>query len=155
MGARDVYPMNFSFYIVIACAMTLLFWWLPQAVDSHTRWDLVALVASVATVLALPLLPSRGSDAAAFTMDHLPENEGYDERLLRTREAFADRYELTARQAEVFGLLMRGMKGQAIAGELGLSVWTVKGYITDIYAKTGVHSYKELMLLVSNGQPSS
>ncbi len=45
---------------------------------------------------------------------------------------------LTAREAEVLGLLARGLATKEIAGELGIAPRTVKHHIEHVYDKTGV-----------------
>lgn len=50
---------------------------------------------------------------------------------------------LTPRELEVLRLVARGMPNSDIAATLGLSVRTVKGYLTDIFAKLGVSSRTE------------
>lgn len=51
---------------------------------------------------------------------------------------------LTARESEVFVLLMEDLDAQAIAVRLGISRTTVNTHIQHVYTKFGVHSYKEL-----------
>ncbi len=50
---------------------------------------------------------------------------------------------LTPRELEVIKLVARGMPNRDIAATLGLSVRTVKGYLTDIFSKLGVGSRTE------------
>jgi DNA-binding NarL/FixJ family response regulator len=52
--------------------------------------------------------------------------------------------ELTAREAEVLGLLQRGRANAQIASELHVSVETVRTHVRSIYRKLGVHSRAEL-----------
>ena len=52
---------------------------------------------------------------------------------------------LTAREAEVFGLLAQGRDGGYIQRQLGVSYNTVKTHVAHIYAKLGVHSHQELI----------
>lgn len=59
-----------------------------------------------------------------------------------------DRCGLTKREAEVLVLLARGKNAVAVQDELGLSYSTVKTHKQSIYAKLGVHSQQELLLLV-------
>lgn len=50
---------------------------------------------------------------------------------------------LTARELEVLRLIARGMSNNDIATTLGLRLRTVKGYVTDIFAKLGVSTRTE------------
>lgn len=51
---------------------------------------------------------------------------------------------LTAREAEVFSLLVEDLDAAAIAQRLGVSGATVHTHVSHVYAKFGVHSRKEL-----------
>lgn len=50
----------------------------------------------------------------------------------------------TQREREIIGLICQGMTAQKIACTLGISVWTVKNHLKNIYAKQGVTSRVEL-----------
>ncbi len=50
---------------------------------------------------------------------------------------------LTAREAEVLGLLAGGMTNKRIAAELFLSVSTVQRHVANVYAKIGAHGRAE------------
>jgi len=54
---------------------------------------------------------------------------------------------LSDREKEVFELLAQGLGNKAIAARLYLSVRTVEGHLASIYAKLGVHSRTEAMLV--------
>lgn len=55
---------------------------------------------------------------------------------------------LTAREAEVLELLVRGHSKTRIAETFLISENTVRGHVKHIYAKLGVHSKQELLDLV-------
>ena len=52
---------------------------------------------------------------------------------------------LTAREAEVLGLLAQGNTTARIEAELGIGRNTVKYHVKNVYAKLGVHSPQELI----------
>lgn len=54
---------------------------------------------------------------------------------------------LTDREREILGLLAQGLSNKTIAARLYLSVRTVEGHLTNIYARLGVHSRTEAMLV--------
>jgi two-component system response regulator DctR/two-component system response regulator FixJ len=56
---------------------------------------------------------------------------------------------LTAREREVFDLLVRGYSNKAIASELDLSAKTVESHRAAIVAKTGANGLAQLMKLAS------
>jgi DNA-binding NarL/FixJ family response regulator len=53
---------------------------------------------------------------------------------------------LSPRQKDVLQLLVRGFKNKEIAWELGLSVGTVKAYLTTLFEKVGARDRFELAL---------
>lgn len=63
------------------------------------------------------------------------------------------RHSLTAREAEVAALVARGLRDAEVAAELQLSVHTVKGYLREIFKKTGVRSRVELARLALGDTP--
>lgn len=54
---------------------------------------------------------------------------------------------LTDREREILDLLAGGLSNKAIAARLYLSVRTVEGHLANIYARLGVHSRTEAMLI--------
>lgn len=54
---------------------------------------------------------------------------------------------LTEREREILNLLAQGLSNKLIAAQLYLSVRTVEGHLANIYARLGVHSRTEAMLL--------
>jgi DNA-binding CsgD family transcriptional regulator len=56
----------------------------------------------------------------------------------------SDAYRLTAREAEVVGLTVRGHSNAEIARLLWLSPWTVADHLKSVFEKTGVRSRGEL-----------
>jgi DNA-binding NarL/FixJ family response regulator len=54
---------------------------------------------------------------------------------------------LSEREAEILDLLALGQGNKSIAAQLYLSVRTVEGHLASIYAKLGVHSRSEAMLI--------
>ena len=56
----------------------------------------------------------------------------------------SDAYRLTAREAEVVALTVRGFSNAEIARTLWLSPWTVGDHLKNVFEKTGVRSRGEL-----------
>jgi DNA-binding NarL/FixJ family response regulator len=54
---------------------------------------------------------------------------------------------LTEREREILALLAQGSSNKMIAAKLYLSVRTVEGHLANIYARLGVHSRTEAMLI--------
>lgn len=143
----------FGIFVLAACAGSLVFWLLKVAVPQETLvYSLLGGFGAACSLLVIPFLPSRGSSANVFTMAHLPEDEGSQERNERARRSVAEEYGFTLRETQVFELLMRGMTRDEVAAELEISPWTVKNHIRAVFSKTGAHSTKELMALVYGGE---
>ena len=54
---------------------------------------------------------------------------------------------LNARELQIFKLASKGMKNKEIAQELDLNLRTIKGYLTNIYAKLNVNSRTEALVV--------
>jgi len=61
------------------------------------------------------------------------------------REAFARRYRLSPREAEVAELVLRGYRNPDIAAALGIASSTTKRHLTRIFDKIGVDSRTQLI----------
>lgn len=61
-------------------------------------------------------------------------------------ETFAADHNLTAREREVFDLMLRGRDARSIGEALVISDNTAKAHIRSIYAKTGVHTRQEFVV---------
>jgi len=55
---------------------------------------------------------------------------------------------LSPQQARIVGLILRGMRDKQIAAELGLSVPTVRTYLSRVFVRVGVQDRVELILRV-------
>ncbi len=55
--------------------------------------------------------------------------------------------ELTAREVEILGQLVRGLGNKQIAGELGLAEGTVRIHLSNIFEKMGVHDRTQAAIL--------
>ena len=150
-SVTEVFSRLAMLFVGGACGASVLYWGLQEFV-APVRPDIVAsLVAAVAigaSLLILPLLPSRGSNAQVFTLDRLPENEPVEIARMQARDAVVTSCGFTPREAEVLDCLLDGLPHDETAERLGISSWTVKNHTRSIYAKTGTHSVKELMALV-------
>lgn len=68
-------------------------------------------------------------------------------------EAVISEYKLTARQQEVFRMLVRGRNASYIADTFVISISTSKAHIHNIYRKLNIHSQQELINLVEEAEP--
>ena len=90
-------------------------------------------------------------EAVDYALEEPPQEE-QDAHHTPNREASAVEDEahpepypdgLTAREAEVLGLLASGKTNKQIASELVLSVSTVQRHVANVYAKIGAHGRAE------------
>ena len=62
---------------------------------------------------------------------------------------FINRYGISAREAEIIGLVAQGLSNKEIADELNISFTTVRTHIYNIYKKTGAGSRVDLLSIIS------
>jgi DNA-binding CsgD family transcriptional regulator len=86
-------------------------------------------------VHVLPFAPKTGAGDVAVSVREL----GIE------REAFARRYRLSHREAEVAELVLRGYGNPEIATALGIAPTTTKRHLTRIFRKIGVRSRSRLV----------
>jgi DNA-binding CsgD family transcriptional regulator len=86
-------------------------------------------------VYALPIRTVIGDPHVAVTVREL----GIE------RDAFASRYGLSPREAEVAELVLRGYPNPVIASMLGIAPTTIKRHLTRIFDKIGVSSRTQLV----------
>ena len=75
-----------------------------------------------------------------------------EEQLAQRLEAIAGECELTEREAEIMGYLVRGDTYQDICSRLVLSQNTIKTHVRHLYAKVGVANRSQLCALVGGPQ---
>lgn len=64
------------------------------------------------------------------------------------KKSLAD-YGLTARESKIASLIAQGYLNETIAQTLGISIGTVKNYISSIYAKLEVNNRQQAILLIA------
>ena len=69
---------------------------------------------------------------------------------LRVPEAETYGFGLTRREAQIIGALVDGQTNKDIAGTFGISEYTVKHHLTNVYDKLGVYNRVELVLFAMN-----
>lgn len=133
-GPRSVVPLYASFAFMIA--MRALFSGLHSLLPE-------SLYATLVAVVVLPeATPSQVSGASETS----PLGQRPD--IVAACSALGDRFELTPREREIFLLLAQNYRAPYIAEKLVVSQSTVKTHMRNLYAKLGVHSQAELLLLV-------
>jgi len=64
--------------------------------------------------------------------------------------AFANRYDFTARETDVFRLVCRGLGNESIASQLGIQVPTLRSHLRAVYSKLGCHDRVYAVILAMN-----
>ena len=85
-------------------------------------------------------------NASGATLDAGADNEVSP----RASEAEIARFGLTPRELQIIGALVDGQTNKDIAGTFGISEYTVKHHLTNVYDKLGVYNRVELVLFAIN-----
>lgn len=101
--------------------------------------DDVAFGAAVGLLGSAPSAMKPSAQASQPSVDEL--------RAKRCRE-LAERYELSAREEDVLGMLSYGRSLDVIASTLGIAPSTVRSHRDHIYRKLGIHNRQELLDIV-------
>ncbi len=128
---------------VLASCAVMSYPWAP--LDKPKVGMACALIALVVSVACLPTAEVKAlsiSGARPLSLRALgPEQRGRWSGVIVERG-------LTAREAEVFVLMVRDLDAPAIAEELSVSRATVNTHVQHIYRKFGVHGRKELLAVL-------
>lgn len=87
------------------------------------------------------------------TKDRPGEDHLYRDRISKQSAALQQHYRLSAREAEVMELIVRGNSVARIAESLVVSENTIRTHSKRIYAKLGVHKKQELLDLIEQFSP--
>ena len=124
---------------VIASTLVTSVKWAP--LDKPKVILIITLCMLIVTIVCLPAADVKvltATEGAPRPLRDLPAE---------TRERLSGQivaHGLTAREAEVFSLMMDDLDAAGIAARLGVSGATVHTHVQHVYAKFGVHSRKEL-----------
>lgn len=86
---------------------------------------------------------SGAPQSVEFQMDESIDTESKDSKLM----LFSQQYQLTARESEIFALMLKKMTNQEICDNLFISLGTVKTHTHNIFSKLGVSKRKEALSL--------
>ena len=120
---------------VIVCDFT----WAP--LDKPKVAMTIGFLMLIVTIVCLPSASGKVISVAASQPQGLRD---LDDGARESLSAQIVAHSLTAREAEVFALLMDDLDAAAIAERLGVSGATVHTHVSHVYTKFGVHSRKEL-----------
>lgn len=148
LRATDAVPPYYAVYALSVVTASAVACALYAVSDEGFAARILSAIAAASMFLLVPTLPARTSSVEVMSFEKLPEDEDAEGRKERAVRDVAQACSLTARESEVMRLVVRGCSREEIAGEFGISASTVKNHITSLYAKTGVHSARELAALV-------
>lgn len=125
--------------VAAAYIITQCFVWAP--LDKPKVAMTIGFLMLIVCVVCLP-----GADAKVISLASAQPTSlrDLDDEKRESLSGLIVSHGLTAREAEVFSLLMDDMDPAAIAERLGVSGATVHTHVSHVYAKFGVHSRKEL-----------
>jgi DNA-binding CsgD family transcriptional regulator len=105
----------------------------------------VAVAVCVYVLLAFIVLwcfrASRRAAHVEVVVERVPES--FEDASRERMEALADARGLTPRECDVYLLLLKGGTAKTIAGELGVSPYTVQGHVQSLYGKLGVNKKEQ------------
>lgn len=117
-------------------------------------WDAASAFVQAAQQIGVSgiVLKTRSADALVDALERIVAGErlGLDEH--GARGAAGRSVDLSDRESEVLALIAQGMTNAQIAGELYLSVETVKTYVKRLYAKLDVHNRAQAAVAASTLQ---
>jgi DNA-binding NarL/FixJ family response regulator len=86
-------------------------------------------------------------DAHRLCLHRVSSGEMWFEKSLTESFGAARHVSLSPRESQLVAMLTRGLKNQAISDELGLTVGTVKVYLSNLFRKSGAKDRFELAIL--------
>ena len=145
LPARVVVPHMYLANVTSGCVGALLVAVAHNLGGEALCYEAAALAGVLAALSFVPMLPTRHSAITVMVSGNLPEDERPEDRVLRVKNALVESKVLTAREAEVFELLVANRTRKEIAERLCISASTVKNHTTSVYEKLGVHAQHELV----------
>ncbi len=98
-------------------------------------------------VVALSALGTAGLSLVVFTPVRLPDSEELRRRFTGVQ--------ISRREAEVLSFVLKGHKAGEIAGQLGITQYTVKDHLKHAYAKLGITSRGQLLARLAEFGPAT
>jgi DNA-binding CsgD family transcriptional regulator len=137
-----------------------------RAADHLARWLQEQYATDLVTVLRdhISQIRSTGTAGDTLTLVRLPQGSRLfidvsplesGHRVVTVRapglelSLIAHHYKLTPKELRVVEHVIRGLSNQAIASVMEVSIETVKKHLTSVFAKLGVDSRTQLIILVS------
>ncbi len=115
--------------------------------------ELVSLCPIIKTKASITSKPE--SKNKHTTKQDCAPDQGIQDRISKQMVTLKAHYRLTAREAEIMELMVRGRTVYRIAEELVISENTVRMHSKNIYSKLNVHKKQEMIDLVETFKPSN
>ncbi|MBR2836257.1 MAG: response regulator transcription factor [Coriobacteriales bacterium] len=117
---------------------------------TNTEALLVAAVLGLIAILTFIVL-SEKTVFSDWNINYVLNTQNGEQEIADPLAGFGTTFHLTQREEEILYLLAQGNSALVISKELFIAEGTVKAHIQHIYQKLGVHTRKELMTLIENG----
>ena len=89
-------------------------------------------------------------DHLSYRLSKANESSKAPLKVYPDKEYLIDNYQLTRREIEILFLLLDGNDRNIISDQLSISPNTLKKHASNIYRKTNVNNYRELIKLMEN-----
>ena len=132
-------------YAGAALARIIVYWIVWAPLDKPKVAMTIGFLMLIVTIVCLPTAGAKVISVAASQPTSLRD---LDEEKRERLSGLIVSHGLTAREAEVFALLVDDLDAATIAQRLSVSNATVHTHISHVYTKFGVHSRKELERMV-------
>ncbi|MEG0071114.1 MAG: helix-turn-helix transcriptional regulator [Raoultibacter sp.] len=114
--------------------------WTLEHVDTETLYKVLPFIMTGLTAIVMLL----GVKSEHYTPDQ-KQTLSFGEVVHAQASAIAEQFNLTSREQEILIYLLAGRSRPFIRDELVISLSTVNSHVKNIYMKTAVHSYQELL----------
>ena len=132
-------------YAGAALARIIVYWIVWAPLDKPKVAMTIGFLMLIVTIVCLP---TAGAKVISVTASQPTSLRDLDEEKRERLSGLIVSHGLTAREAEVFALLVDDLDAATIAQRLSVSNATVHTHISHVYTKFGVHSRKELERVV-------
>lgn len=145
MPADTVFGLGWGALFSIPMAVGLM---LPRVLPHNLDAESLAVVVLWMLLVALTFMRQHQSPELRLFAGFAPSLSKSEDRQPERLAAIAERFGLTAREADIMGLYAQGRSRAFISAQLIISENTVRDHLKNIYRKLDVHNKQELIDLI-------
>ena len=145
MPADTVFGLGWGALFSIPMAVGLV---LPRILPLNLDAESLAVVVLWMLLVALAFMRQHQSPELRLFAGFAPSLSKSEDRQPERLAAIAERFGLTAREADIMGLYAQGRSRAFISAQLVISENTVRDHLKNIYRKLDVHNKQELIDLI-------